>query len=150
MVKGAKPGEVVARVDIDPYFRSFQNASTHVLAPKLEEAAIRAALKGGHAFVAHDWMCDATGFFFIATDSGKQVGLMGDSVKLTDELKLKAKLPVPAYVRLLRHGVEVAKFEGKAEVEFAVKEAGVYRLEAFLKLDGEYRPWVYANPIYVR
>jgi hypothetical protein len=44
----------------------------------------------------------------------------------------------------------VAKSEGKAELEFAVKEAGVYRLEGWLKLDGEFRPWLFANPIYVR
>jgi hypothetical protein len=151
MVKGYKPGDIVARVDIDPYFRSFRNASTHVLAPKLEEAAIRAALKGGHAFVAHDWMCDTSGFRFTATDSsGKQVALMGDEVKLTEGLKLTAKFPQPAYVRLLRHGKEIAKSEDKAEFEFAVRETGVYRLEAFLKLDGEHRPWLYANPIYVR
>jgi hypothetical protein len=151
MVKGHKPGDVVARIDIDPYYRSFRNASTHVLAPKLEEAAIRTALKAGHAFVAHDWMCDTTGFRFTATDAaGKQLALMGDAVKRTEGMKLTAKLPVAAYVRLLRHGTEVAKSEGKAEFEFTVKETGVYRLEAFLQLDGEQRPWLYANPIYVR
>src|SRR5207244_3210872 len=103
------------------------------------------------AFVAHDWMCDTTGFRFTATDgSGKQVALMGDAVKRTEGLKLMATFPVPAYVRVLRHGVEVARSEGKAEFEFAMREPGVYRLEAFLRLDGEYRPWLYANPIYVR
>jgi len=151
MVKGYKPGDIVARVDIDPYFRSFRNACTHVLTSKLDEASIRVALKGGHAFVAHDWMCDTSGFHFIAIDgSGKQVGLMGDAVKLTEGLKLMAKFPLPAYVRLLRHGMEVAKSEGKAEFAFVLRETGVYRLEAFLKLDGEHRPWLYANPIYVR
>jgi hypothetical protein len=151
LVKGHKPGDVVARVDLDPYFRSFRNASTHVLAPKLEEAAIRAALKAGHAFVAHDWMCDTTGFCFTATDgNGKQVAVMGDTVKRGDGMKLLAKLPVPAYVRLLQGGKEVARSECTAEFEFAVKEAGVYRLEAFLQLDDEYRPWLYANPIYVK
>jgi hypothetical protein len=135
MVTGSKPGAIVARVDLDPYFRSFRNASTHVLAPKLEETAIRAALKGGHAFVAHDWMCDASGFCFTANNgSGKRVALMGDAVKRTEGLKLMARFPAPAYVRLLRHGVEVAKSESKAEFEYAVKETGVYRLEAFLKL----------------
>ena len=71
---------------------------------------------------------------------------MGDEVKLADGLKLTARLPLPAYVRLLRHGKEVAKSEGKAEFEFAVKEPGAYRLEAWLKLDGELRPWIFANP----
>jgi hypothetical protein len=151
LVNGHKPGDIVARVDLDPYFRSFRNASTHALAPTLDELSIRAALKAGHAFVAHDWMCDTTGFRFAATDkSGNQMALMGDAVKRTEGLKLTAKLPVPAYVRLLRHGAEVAKVEAKAEFEFPLTEPGVYRLEAFLKLDDEHRPWIYANPIYVR
>jgi hypothetical protein len=151
MVKGHNPGDIFARVDLDPYFRSYRNASTHLLAPKLEEAAIRAALKSGHAFVAHDWMCDTSGFRFTATDgSGKQVALMGDAVNWTEGMNLMAQFPVPAYVRLLHHGKEVARSEGNAEFAFALRETGVYRLEAFLKLDGEYRPWLYANPIYVR
>src|SRR5262249_49666931 len=121
------------------------------LAPKLTEEAIRTALKAGHAFVAHDWMCDATGFRFLATDlRGKQMALIGDEMKLVDGLKLSAKLPLPAHMRLIRHGKEVARIEGKSDFEFAVKEPGVYRLEAWLKLDGEYRPWILGNPIYFR
>jgi hypothetical protein len=151
MTKDRKAGDVLARLDFDPYYRSFRNSSTHVLAPKLEESAIRSALKAGHAYVSHDWMCDPTGFRFEAVDgTGKVSASMGDEVKLSDDLKLTAKLPVPAYIRLLRHGQEVAKSEGKAEFEFAVKEAGVYRLEAWLKLDGEWRPWIFANPVYVK
>jgi hypothetical protein len=150
MTKGKKAGDILAKLDFDPYYRSFRNSSTHVLAPKLEEPAIRSALKVGHAFVAHDWMCDATGFRFEASVEGKPVAMMGDEVKLADGLKLTAKLPLPAYVRLVRHGEEVAKSEGKAEFEFAVKEVGAYRLEAWLKLDGEWRPWIYSNPVYVK
>jgi hypothetical protein len=151
MTKGRKPGDILVKLDADPYLRSFRNSSTHVLAPKLDERAIRTALKAGHAFVAHDWMCDATGFRFVASDSsGKQAALMGDQVNLADGLKLSAKLPLPAYVRLLRQGEEVAKSEGKSEFEFAPKTPGVYRLEAWLRLDGELRPWIFANPIYVR
>jgi len=151
LTKGRKPGDVLARLDVDPYFRSFRNSSTHVLAPRLDEPAIRSALKAGRAFVAHDWMCDATGFRLAASGTGgKQTAIMGDEVKLVGGLKLTAKLPLPAFVRLLRHGKEVARSEGKADFEFAVKEAGAYRLEAWLKLDGELRPWIFANPIYVR
>src|SRR5216110_1960114 len=92
MTKGRKAGDVLARLDFDPYYRSFRNSSTHVLAPKLDEPAIRSALKAGHAFVAHDWMCDATGFRFEALGAGgKRLALMGDPVKLADGLKLSAK-----------------------------------------------------------
>jgi hypothetical protein len=151
MTKGRKLGDVLARVDADPYFISFRNSATHVLAPRLDEPALRAALRAGHACVAHDWMGDATGFRFAASDPrGGQSAIMGDAVELAEGLKLTATLPLPAYVRLLRYGKEVAKSDGKAEFEFAVKEAGAYRLEAWLELDGELRPWIYANPIYVR
>ena len=151
LTRGRKAGEVVARVDVDPYYRAFRNVSTHVLAAKLDEPAIRAALKAGRAYVAHDWMGDATGFRFEARDAGgKPVAGMGDEVKRVDGLRLAARLPLPALVRLLRHGKEVACSEGTAEFEYAVTEPGAYRLEAWLKLDGEWRPWVFSNPVYVR
>ncbi|OWK36783.1 PHP domain-containing protein [Fimbriiglobus ruber] len=151
MTRGRKPGDGLARLDFDPYYRSFRNSATHVLAPKLDEPAIRSALQAGHAYVAHDWMCDATGFRFGAADvKGETTAGMGDEVKLSAGLKLTARLPLPAYVRLLCHGQEVAKSEGKTEFEYAVTQPGAYRLEAWLKLDGEWRPWIFANPVYVR
>src|SRR5262249_30989242 len=104
MTKGRKPGDILARLDVDPYFRSFLNSCTHVRAPKLDEAPLRAALKAGHAFVSHDWMADATGFRSTASDAtGKQLATLGDEVKLATGLKLTAKLPLPALVRLLCH-----------------------------------------------
>jgi hypothetical protein len=65
-------------------------------------------------------------------------------------MKLVARTPLPAYARLLRHGVEVANSEGKSDFDFTVREPGVYRFEAWLKIDGEHRPWIYSNPIYVK
>lgn len=150
MTKGHKAGDVLVKIDFDPYYRSFRNSATHILASKLDEVTIRTALKGGHAYVSHDWMCDASGFRFDAMNGDKQVAIMGDEAKFADGLNLTAKLPVPAYVRLLRHGKVVAESENKADFEFAAKETGAYRLEAWLKLDGEYRPWIFSNPIYVR
>jgi hypothetical protein len=81
---------------------------------------------------------------------GRRAAMMGDAVPLIDGLKLTAQLPLPAHVRLLRHCEEVAWSEGKAKFEFALKEPGAYRLEAWLRLDGELHPWIFANPIYVR
>jgi hypothetical protein len=151
LTKGHQPGDVLARLDTDPYAVSFRNAATHVLAPRLDEPTLRAALKAGHAFVAHDWMGDATGFRFTASASrGGRAAMMGDEVPLANGLKLTARLPLPAHLRLLRYGKEVARSDGKAEWEFAVTGSGAYRLEAWLPLDGELRPWIFANPIYVR
>jgi len=58
LVKGRKPGELIARLDFDPYERSLRYVSTHILAHELSEPAIGEALRRGHAYVAHDWLCD--------------------------------------------------------------------------------------------
>ena len=151
MTEGHKAGDIIARVDFDPYERSFWNSSTHVLAPKLEEPAIRAALKAGHAFVAHDWLCDATGFRFEALDeSGKQAGILGDELKSGEKLKLTARFPVACESRMLRDGIEIARWSRIDRIEFPIKDSGVYRLEAWLIVDDEARPWIFSNPIYVR
>ena len=147
MTKGRKSGDILARVDTDPYFRSFRNSSTHVLAPKLDEASIRAAFKAGRAFVAHEWMGDATGFRF---ESERPTAMMGDEPKLEAGIKLTARSPLPCLMRLLRDGKEVSRQEGMRELIFEVKEAGAYRVECWLKLDGEHRPWIYSNPIRIR
>ena len=151
MTKGRKPGDILARVDLDPYARSFWNSSTHVLAPKLDEPTLRTALKAGHAYVAHDWMGEATGFRFEARNAdGKPIGIMGDELQFAEGLKLTAQFPLACQTRLLCNGVQVAQTAGKDRAEFPVKEPGVYRLEAWLTVDGEPQPWIFANPIYVR
>ena len=64
LTKGHMAGDVLARLDFDPYYRSFRNVSTHILSPELTETALRAALRAGRAYVSHDWICDPTGFQF--------------------------------------------------------------------------------------
>ena len=151
LTKDHKPGDILARVDVDPYERSFRNSSTHVLAARLDEASVRSALKSGHAYVAHDWMCDATGFRFEAIrKSDKRDGIMGDEAQLGDGLTLSAQFAVPCSSRLMRNGKEVSRSSGKDHLEIPVNEPGVYRLEAWLMLDDEARPWIFSNPIYVR
>lgn len=171
MTKAHKPGDVLARLDLDPYYRSFLNLSTHIFAPELTEAAIRAALKAGHAYVSHDWMCDPTGFLFEARPPATQgqaragaahpstaasiplpspaLSIMGDEVKFAPGLKLAARAPIKCQLRLLKNGTRLATKE-TAQWEHAVDGPGVYRLEAWLTLADEERPWIYSNPIYVR
>lgn len=151
MTRGRKAGDTLARVDLDPYHRSFRNSCTHVLAPRLDEAAIRAALKSGHAYVSHDWMGDPKGFDFAALgDDGRRRAGMGDELALAGGVRLAVRLPIPAHVRLLRAGEEVATWEDRTAIEFTAREAGAYRIEAWLRLDGEPRPWLFSNPIYLR
>ncbi len=147
LTKGHKPGDEVARADLDPYYRSFRNVTTHILAPEMSESAIRSALQQGHAFVSHDWMCDASGFSFQVAPPTP--ALIGDEIKFVAGQKLVARFPVSCHIRLLRNGKVIADAE-QDELEHEVKAPGVYRVEGWLKVDGEDRPWVYSNPIYVR
>ena len=148
MTKGRKPGDVLVKLDFDPYLRSFRNVSTHILARELTEAAIRSALRSGHAYVSHDWMCDPTGFRFQL--SGADGGaIMGDAMLFAEDSELTAEFPVDCKIRLIRNGKEIWNGSGN-EMRHAVSEAGVYRVEGWLHVDGEDRVWIYSNPIYVR
>jgi hypothetical protein len=147
LIKGHQPGDILVRADLDPYYRSFRDVTTHILAPELTENSIRAALQQGHAFVSHDWMCDATGFSFVL--SAPATAIMGDEAKFAAGQKLLAQFPVPCRIRLIQDGKAIADQEGD-HLEYAVAGPGVYRVEGWLKLDGEDRPWIYSNPIYVR
>lgn len=149
LVKSRKPGELIARLDFDPYERSLRYVSTHILAHELTEPAIRDALKGGHAYVAHDWLCDSSGFAFVASTGGKRTAIMGDEVKLGATLMLSAATPIKCTMKLIRNG-EAVQTANTNRLDFAVKAPGVYRIEAWLDVDGEQRPWIYSNPIYVR
>jgi hypothetical protein len=126
-------------VDIDPYQRSFWNSSTHVLAPKLDEPTLRSALKTGHAYVAHDWMCEATGFRFeaLTKDSAKPgaptkhdepakppAAIMGDEIPFAEGMRLAARFPIPAKIRLLKDG-KVIHEETQSFMDKAIEGPGV-------------------------
>jgi len=149
LVKGREPGELIARLDFDPYERSMRYVSTHILSPELTEAAIRAVLKQGHVYVAHDWLCDSTGFVFVAGNPTRPTAVMGDEIKFRRGLVLTAATPLKCLMKLIRNGELVQKSNAN-RMSFTVKKPGVYRIEAWLEVDGEERPWIYSNPIYVR
>lgn len=167
LVKDKKPGELMARLDFDPYERSLNYVTTHILARELSESAVRDALRHGHAYVSHDWLCDPSGFAFVAvsvpanpaagngnpqaknTHTKPNTIVMGDEAGLTGDLRLKAATPLTCTMKLIRNG-ELIQTEKTSFMEFKVRSAGVYRIEAWLEVDGEMRPWIYSNPIYVR
>ena len=157
LTKGHRPGDILARFDFDPYYRSFQNVSTHLLASELTEQAVRSALRQGHAYVSHDWMCNPSGFCFELIAGGstgektnvQRRDLMGDEVRFAVGQKLEAHFPVRCRIRLLTGGRLIVERSGES-LEYAVEAPGVYRVEGWLDVAGERRPWIYSNPIYVR
>jgi acetyl esterase/lipase len=129
---------------------AFRNTTTHVLSRELKAEEILESLKQGHAYVAHDWLCDSTGFRFFA-DNNLGVYEMGDAVAtglVAGATKITATVSVPAQLKLIRNGT-VVKEANDTNLEYTVKDAGAYRLEAWLSVDGEARPWIISNPLYV-
>lgn len=148
MIKDKQPGDTILELDLDPYERSFHFVSTHLLMNELTETAVWDALKSGRAYVAFDWIADPTGFACIAR-SGDKTFPLGSEVALADGLQLEVEAPLPALFKVVRNG-EVVKEERTRRLEFPVAGAGNYRVEGWLNVAGELRPWILSNPIYVR
>jgi hypothetical protein len=74
---------------------------------------------------------------------------MGDETRLAPDLTVNARFPAACHVRLLKGGQIVAETTAD-RIEHAITTPGVYRVEGWLTLDGEERPWIYSNPIYIR
>jgi hypothetical protein len=146
LTKGKQAGDVIAVLDIDPYERSLSYVTTHILAKRLTEANVRQALQQAHVYVAHDWLCDPTGFAFVVHKGQQQVGVMGDAVKFATGLKLQMAAPTGGLIRLFRNGAVVQEAKHDT-LDFVVTEPGTYRAEVWLEVDSEWRPWIYANPI---
>jgi hypothetical protein len=65
------------------------------------------------------------------------------------EWVLRARVPRPARLRVLRDGEPVAESRGE-EVEHWTDAPGVYRVEAYREAHGRERTWILTNPIYLR
>lgn len=133
---------------LTPGFSSLgAKAVTHVLARENTAAALHKSLREGRIYVAQDSLADSAGFAFAASNN-LGVFQIGDSIPLFTDAKLTAMLPIPAKLRLIHNGKVVSESTG-IKLEFRTHETGYYRLEAWLEENGEQRPWILANPIFV-
>jgi hypothetical protein len=150
-------GKTLLGFKLDPYERSFRLVRLHVLAPAvhgplLDETSLLAAIAEGHSFIGFDLFGDTTGFRFTA-HHGNENGIMGDEIKLKNQVTLNVSVPVPARVVLLKDGLQVQEADGVKGLDFVAKEKGSYRVEVYLpqlpKPAGD-QPGIISNPIYVR
>jgi len=157
-------GKTLFGFKLDPYERSFRLVRLHVLAnersrfigdpssARLDEKVLLAAIGAGHCFIGFDLFGDTTGFRFTAHDRDENK-IMGDEIKLADQLTLNITVPVSARILLLKDGLQIQEANGVNRMEFATREKGSYRVEVYLpqlpKPAGE-QPWIISNPIYVR
>jgi hypothetical protein len=148
MMKNRPTGDVIAKLDFDPYERSLRYITTHFLMRDLNENSVRQTLRQSHVYVAHDWLCDPTGFAFIVEAGDRLAGVMGDEVRVGKGMKLRLEAPVAGLIKLFLNG-RVINESRSDRLSFAINEPGIYRAEVWLEVDGEMRPWIYANPIRV-
>jgi hypothetical protein len=110
--------------------------------------AVWEALKAGRAYVAFDWMADPTGFAFVAA-RGATTWPIGSEVAGASGVRLRAEAPHAGTIKLVRNGTVTEQFESRA-MDVSIEEPGNYRVEVWLKIADELRPWILSNPIYVR
>jgi len=146
---GKRIGPVVP-LRVMAYRRSFRFIRTHVLCDEPftgelehDRAQVYDGLRAGRCYIAVDAVAPARGFRFEA--DGLQMGAEAPAGRRT----LSARVPLPARLRLLRDGVEVAGAHGTA-LEQEVEEPGVYRVEAYRHAKGRERTWIVSNPVYLR
>lgn len=136
-----------------PYTLLFRATNTHVLLEQpltgeaaADEKSILRALRRGSAFIANGLRGNARGFRFWAEAGGRTWG-MGGSAPAARGLRLKAALPRPGWMVLLRDGevVEVARGDCLC---LADPPPGVYRLEVYRDADRRWG-WIFGNPLRV-
>ena len=146
--KGKKAGAVLFQARLDPYENSLRHVGTHLLLKELSEKAVWEALEAGRAYVAFDWLADATGFDF-AVRSGKERHEMGSRLTFKPGLKIHARAPLPVKWKLLRQGKIVKENTGRT-LAAPIMQPGIYRVEAWLDIAGEPMIWILSNPVYIR
>jgi len=139
---------------LDPYSTSLRFVDTHIIiassASHLDREDVLSALRSGHAYVSHDLLADPTGFQFFVTDQ-THTWIMGDDVALKPGLELTVKSPLPARIRLLKNGGVTREVSGNTLTFFLQDDGvGVYRTELSLHVLGQWWPWIFSNPIYVK
>ena len=147
-VRGRVPLRLMA------YKRSFRHLRTHLLVRRAahaatstrDRAAVFGALRAGHATSRSTRSAPARGFRFWAEGDG--VLEMGDEAA-AGSWTLHVRTPLPARLRLLCDGEEVAAAHGDT-LEHRAEEPGVYRVEAYRDAHGRERTWILSNPIYLR
>jgi hypothetical protein len=136
---------------LDRYDLIFRALNMHVLTHSLTEEGIVGGLREGRCFASFGLLGNASGFQFRAREisTGTQRAVLGDELKIRDGLVLEAQSPIPGSLLLLRNGVPIRREEGRL-LRHGLDRPGVYRVEVSLRVVDRWRPWIFANPIYVQ
>jgi len=137
-----------------PFHRVFHLIHTHILTGEPFSGnrqndidAVLSALRQGHCYVSLDYFRQAAGFTMTLRDNTTEASI-GDHFALGDAAVLHVSLPYKAKIRLIKNGAAIQESLG-SHVSVTIDQPGVYRVEAYVKAFGRYRPWIFTNHIYV-
>ncbi|MEN6373364.1 MAG: PHP domain-containing protein [Smithella sp.] len=141
------------KVAVFPFERAFKFVRTHVCTQEplsgdkaKDISLLYKSLQHGRCYVAMEYFQAAKGFSFTITQKNEEY-FMGDSLMLEAKARLDISLPVRALVRVIKDGALIAE-EMNHKIALYVSQRGVYRVEAYLKRYGKWRPWIFSNHIY--
>jgi hypothetical protein len=162
--EGAQPGDVLLKLQLDPYEFSLRHAGTHLLVSDLTQEAVWEALEEGRTYVAFDWLADSRGFDLTLMEGSHRhpIGskLEWDQISRVSELpRLVGQSPLQATWKVIRTGEDgqgglavgqlVHEIKG-LELDYNVRESGNYRVELWLELLGQPHCWILSSPIYIK
>lgn len=138
------------------YARSFRQLRTHVLTRASltgdldhDRRQVYEALREGRCYIAASAVAPAAGFRFSAACPAGELSMGAEAAEADGPWDLRAELPRPAAVRIVRDGQEITGARAPALAHRA-PGPGVYRVEARLEARGSERTWILSNPIYLR
>jgi hypothetical protein len=157
LLNGKRVGDVLFELRLDRYEHSLRHVGTHLLMKELTQEAVWEALEAGRAYVAFDWISDATGFDFAAVSEMARHD-MGSQVEFAEGLHLRGRAPLSVEWKLIRNGkprsdstgteLPASEMQGRT-FDIVVTEPGNYRVEAWLRVGSHKLPWILSNPIYI-
>jgi hypothetical protein len=135
--------------------RAFRFVHTHILAEEpfsqnsqKDINSLLSALQHGRCYAAMEYFHNSRGFHFSITHNNKE-HFMGDSFILSDKAELSVTVPKKSLIRVIKNSNVIAE-EIKKDLLLTINEPGLYRVEAFIKAYGKFRPWIFSNPIFIQ
>lgn len=159
--KDAKPGDILLKMQLDPYENSLRHAGTHLLVRELSAEAVFEALEEGRSFVAFDWLANSKSFDVALYPSSKnendtnknqkeekQRSEIGAKTPWVQGMHLVGQAPLSGHWRIIRHGEIVAETDSD-RIDWQIPQPGIYRVEVWLELAGQPHCWILTSPFYI-
>jgi len=106
------------------------------------------AMVRGSCWIAFDYLALAQEFNFEA-ETSREFATMGGTLKVAEGVKLSVGLPRRGRIKLICNGRMLESKIAK-KWNLLTTNPGVYRVEVDMERRGEWIPWIYSNPVYLK